>query len=1024
MTAFDRKKLTLLRKVAQGEELGRVLQFVVDLVEEQQEDLFCTLFLLDHHRQVLYGGVSRRVPRAYLEAVHGEPIGPHAGSCGAAAFLGETIVVEDIATHPNWVPYREAAEQFGFKACWSSPILSQGSDVLGTFAIFYPDRRPPTPEEREWVEGATDIAAIAIERQRGNVALEASERKARRQARLYSVASRVNALVARRESAESLYDAFCRIPVDEGLAVMAWLGRYHQEDDRFEVLCCAGDGGDYLSTIRLSLTDPQIARGPAGRALHSNLPALTSDVLQDEGFYWKDEARRHGYRSCLALPLKLSRGERGLLVIYGAEPEDLGEEEIEVLASATDNLSFVLDVLEKESQRLATARRLQVLQALSDLAGEETSVDQLMQRVVELLGRHLGASRCNYGLVEEDDRLHVPFDYTDGCESVTGHLRISDFGPGIVERMSGSDPSLVVCDAEKELPGHLGADPMRRVSVRAFICARLVRGGKLRAILSVHQSEPREWTPHEIALAQEVAERCWSMIEQRGAEERLQTRERLFQIAGRVARIGGWTITLPNLHTEWSDQALEILGPKASLAATFAECAGLFHPQYRQQVLDAVHSCMIEGKTFDLEAELLSEGPQEVRVRLVGQAEFDRDHKVISVQGALQDVTQRHTLETQLRQTQKLEAIGQLAGGIAHDFNNLMTVVLSYAEFALESLPEDDELYDDLQQIQRAGERASDLTRQLLAFSRRQVLRPKVTCLNSILKGLRSMMHRLVGERIRINWLLDPNSGRIHADENQLEQVVMNLIVNARDAMPHGGVIKVQTSNQRASDGGCGRVRLELTDQGEGMSEEVRARIFEPFYTTKAPGKGTGLGLSTVWGIITQSGGEISVQSTPGQGTTFFVDFPTTSAPLLESSPMPKPGENLQGQATILLVEDEHQVREAVSTALQSRGYQVLEAQNAGEAVLISERTEEMIDLLVTDMIMPVMGGAELAQRLTRERPDMATLFISGYTESEPQLSDPGVASDFLPKPIRPAVLLRKVKELLARRESAASRIS
>lgn len=1129
-TVFEKNKLAILRLIAGGASFPQTLKAIVDLVESQQDDLFCTLFLLAPSTQSLYGGVAGRAPSEYLEAVNGKVIGPRAGSCGAAAYHGKPILVEDISTHPNWEQYREAAALFGFKACWSSPILAQDKTVLGTFAIFYKVCRRPTSRERDWVAGATDIAAIAIERERSREALEASERAVRNQARLYSVASRVNTLVGARKSPEELYSSVCQIPVEEGIAVMAWIGRYREDKDAFDVLACAGAGTDYLSNIRLSLKDPNIRDGPAGRALRTGQPALSMDVLQDEGFFWKEEARKRGYRSCLVLPLRLQQSDRGIFAIYSPERDSFGTEETSALASATENLSFVLDVLQGESQRLillealdrrvtelsslhqmsrtlqsdlktggallpdiariicqgfrhpelvrveitwanrtscagglshssateettlllgnlsvavarnnsksatlsqeerdylksasemlnthfqrlASARRFEVLQTLSEYMSEGGDVDSLLQRAVELLGRQIGASRCNYGLVEDDEDLfRVPFDYSDGCDSVTGHMRLSDFGTGITKLMATSNRVIVSNDTERDFPGNQGAEQLRPVNVRAFVCVRLHRGDKLKALLTLHQTVPRQWTPHEITLAEEVAERCWSLIEQRGAEEELRRRDHFLEMAGRVARIGGWSVTLPNLFTELSDEAQVILS-RSTPTGSIHDVMGAFQPQYQGAILQAIKDCLGQGIPFDLEAKLQSDSEVEKWVRLVGQEERSPTGAVVSVQGTLQDVSQRHRLEHQLQQTQKLEAVGQLAGGIAHDFNNLMTVVLSYAEFALETLPEDHEVYKDIQEIRLAGERAAELTGQLLAFSRRQVLSPRVMCLNTVLNGMRGMLHRLVGEKVQLNWHLVSDLRRLRADSGQMEQVLLNLVVNARDSMPEGGVITIQTSNTKAV-GGPG-VQLEVVDQGHGMTEEVKARIFEPFYTTKPSGKGTGLGLSTVWGIITQSGGEISIDSKPGQGSIFRVVLPATDDPLEEKPRVSTVYEASKETAIILLVEDDPQVREALSASLCWGGYEVLVAQNAGEAILISEQTGS-IDLLVTDIVMPVMNGVQLAARISEQRPDLRVLLISGYAEELPDLSKAHQRTDFLPKPFQPSEFLQRVRRLLS----------
>jgi two-component system cell cycle sensor histidine kinase/response regulator CckA len=380
-----------------------------------------------------------------------------------------------------------------------------------------------------------------------------------------------------------------------------------------------------------------------------------------------------------------------------------------------------------------------------------------------------------------------------------------------------------------------------------------------------------------------------------------------------------------------------------------------------------------------------------------------------------------HDTEDQLRQAQKMEAVGRLAGGVAHDFNNILSVILSYADLLLGDIEESDPMHADMVEIRNAGMRAADLTRQLLMFSRQQVIAPRVIDLNDVLSNMKKMLTRLLGEDIEL--LLAPGSvGRILVDPSSIEQVVMNLVVNARDAMPTGGTLTIETADfeleeeharERPGAKAGRHVRLAVVDTGTGMDAATQARIFEPFFTTKELGKGTGLGLSTVFGIVTQSGGNIQVESAPGAGTRFEVYLPRvdaqTQAPVASVAATTR-----LGTETILLVDDDDALRAVARNILTRSGYDVIEARNAGEALLLCEQHASEIHLLVSDVVMPKMSGPELAKRLVVTRPTMKVLCMSGYTDDS--IVRHGVLQGnlaFLQKPFTPETLARRVREVL-----------
>ena len=389
----------------------------------------------------------------------------------------------------------------------------------------------------------------------------------------------------------------------------------------------------------------------------------------------------------------------------------------------------------------------------------------------------------------------------------------------------------------------------------------------------------------------------------------------------------------------------------------------------------------------------------------------------------VEDVSQRKQLEAQLLQSQKMEAIGRLAGGVAHDFNNMLTVINGFADLLIKKLAGEPSLRQQAQGIRKAGERAAGLTSQLLAFSRRQVLQPKVINLNDVVTDNMKLFERLIGEDVQVVCNLEPTLWRVKADPIQMVQVVMNLAVNARDAMPQGGTLTVETANVELDEHDSSlqlgkksgpHVSLTVTDTGCGIEQQVLAHIFEPFFTTKEVGKGTGLGLSTVYGIVQQTNGDISVDSAVGAGTSFHVFFPSVEETneVLEVSDVAPTRRDIS--ETILLVEDEESVRDLTYEILSGSGYTVLEASNGVEALQLGERYSKPIHLMVTDVVMPQMSGPELAGRMTALRPEMKVLYMSGYTRdfiSQHSMLESGVI--LLQKPYTPEDLESKVREIL-----------
>jgi PAS domain S-box-containing protein len=444
-------------------------------------------------------------------------------------------------------------------------------------------------------------------------------------------------------------------------------------------------------------------------------------------------------------------------------------------------------------------------------------------------------------------------------------------------------------------------------------------------------------------------------------------------------------------------------------------------PELRAEAADFTRDCL-SGRPIHSATTRRRKDGKLVEVELYG-VPLVEGGRLLGVYAFYQDMTEKKELTDQLRQSQKIEAVGRLAGGIAHDFNNLLTVILGTTDLLLERTGERHPMYEDLKEVHAAGERAAGLTRQLLAFSRKQVLRPEILDVNNLLGGMERMLRRLISEDIELTTSFQTDLWSVRADPGQIEQAVLNLCVNARDAMPRGGQLRLKTENLNVDAAFASRhrgmrtgdyVQITVADTGVGMDGVVRSRLFEPFFTTKEQGKGTGLGLSMVYGIVKQSGGYVWAASEVGQGTVFRIHLPRAEAARGAAVEKPQATPRARGTETILLVEDEPEVRSLVKRVLQSQGYRVLVAERPSEAIEISSRSDVQLDLMVTDVVMPEMDGRELFRRLEPTRPSLPVLYLSGYTPEailQRGILDSGTA--FLQKPFRLDVFAQKVRETL-----------
>ena len=672
----------------------------------------------------------------------------------------------------------------------------------------------------------------------------------------------------------------------------------------------------------------------------------------------------------------------------------------------------VSDLQRMESERQVNS---EVVRALNETA----NLDQLLTRIHEALKQILPAENCFVALHDpESDTFHFPF-LIDEFDTVPPPQKVGRsctayvFRTGQAKLIPQSEFDRLAAAGEVELVG--SPSP-------AWLGVPLKTPTATIGVLTVqHYQNENAYDQRDLEFMESVGGHIALAIERRRAEEQLRRNESILRLLFEHNPLPTWLYELDTLKFIRVNQAATRLYGYS--AEEFEQITILeIHPEsQREKILtfleglageEAAHQIWLhqakDGHTFEVEVishELTYAGK---RVRLV----------------VAQDISERRQLETQLRQAQKMEAVGRLAGGVAHDFNNLLMVVKGHTELLLNVLPLSEPITRKIEQIDHAADRAAALTRQLLAFSRLQVLQPQVMNLNSIVEEMGKLLPRLIGEDIELIIRTDDDLGAIRADASQMEQVIMNLVVNARDAMPNGGKLVIETANVNIDQAYTSShplmksgayVLLVVTDSGTVMDAETQAHIFEPFFTTKEKGKGTGLGLATVYGIVKQSGGFIWVYSEPGKGACFKIYLPRVGKQAEEHIGTLHPSAEVPlGSETVLLTEDEQDVREIAREFLESGGYRVIEAKDGAEAIQLASPRNGDIHLLVKDMVMPGMTGQELATRLQSEHPGLCVVFMSGYSEhaaTEMANADPSVR--LLTKPFSRAAMLRTVGEVL-----------
>jgi PAS domain S-box-containing protein len=524
----------------------------------------------------------------------------------------------------------------------------------------------------------------------------------------------------------------------------------------------------------------------------------------------------------------------------------------------------------------------------------------------------------------------------------------------------------------------------------------------------------------------------WDVTERKRTIKALRQSEMLLRIAGEAASLGGWSVDLREQRVIWSDQVAAIHEMPAGFSPTVEEGIGFYAPESRERIRQAFAACAREGTPYDEQLEIVTVTGKRRWVRTIGEAVRDDAGAIVRVEGAFQDITDEIQLHGQLQQSQKLESIGRLAGGVAHDFNNMLSVIIGYTDLALRRVDSGDPTHADLLQIRVAANRSAEIVRQLLAFARKQPIAPRILDLNATIEITLKMLRRLIGENIDLAWLPGPGLGPVLMDPTQVDQILTNLCVNARDAIEQSGRITIETENVSLDKEYCDKhpehipgeyVQLAVSDDGSGMDKDVLNLIFEPFFTTKADGAGTGLGLPTVYGIVRQNNGFIHVYSEPGKGSTFLIYLPRQACAGEERKEHAAAGMPLGRGETILMVEDEPAILDMGCIMLESLGYLVMTASTPDAALRQAAAHPGAIDLLLTDVVLPGMNGRELAEAACALQPNLRCLYMSGFTADV--IARRGVLYEgvqFIQKPFSMRDLAGKVRDILDGGQASAKR--
>jgi two-component system, cell cycle sensor histidine kinase and response regulator CckA len=828
----------------------------------------------------------------------------------------------------------------------------------------------------------------------------------RRLKRALHALSGCNRALAQATSEKELLQQICDVIVQVGEYRLAWIG-YAQSDEAKTVkpMAHAGDEAGYLDEIVVTWSESESGRGPMGTAIRKNEVCVIADPESDANFApWRSRARQRGYAALIAVPLRVAGSSFGAIGIYSGQKGSFENSEVELLTEIANNLAYGITAIHSHDEgKRATAALLEAESKYRQLVEQVPAISYVAETGVH--GRFLYLSPQVQTILgyRPDDCLSDPHFWWD-------HLNPEDHPIAMQEdTWEEGRPFQVEYRMRRQDGGEVWVRD-EAVVVRDHGTGRRLTRGMLIDI-----------------------------TERKHADDALRRSEESYRMFVAQSSEGIYCTEYdPPIATDLPVDQQVALGLATGYIAecndAMARMYGLSHAddltgKRLSDLLAAEHSMKEFMATFIKSGYRVADWESHERDAQGGSRIFRHtvtgivsDGRLVRSWGIQRDVTARVHLEEQLRNAQQLEAIGRLAGGVAHDFNNILSIIMGHGELLRSSVGQDDLARNGLEQIRRAAERAASLTQQLLAFSRKQVLQPKVLDLNESVAEVQKMLSRVIGEDIELVASLQPSLASVKADPGQVEQVLMNLAVNARDAMPQGGKLTMETSNVELTADQARElqlppglyVRLRVIDSGHGMDSETLTHIFEPFFTTKATGKGTGLGLATVYGIVKQSGGSIQVLSHAGSGTEFSVFLPAAAD--LVRKPSDRAGTEVigGGTETILIVEDEPDLRELTRVFLEAYGYRVLLSSGADEAIRMAEDSPQPIDLLLTDVIMPGMSGRQLAEKILSRRPGTKIMYMTGYTDDmvvQHKVLEPGV--QLLQKPFSKRDLALKVRTTL-----------